>query len=389
MLCIGLILALFSTSLSAESFAGRVTANKVRVRLEASLEGAIYREAEAEELFVVLGEENDFYIVLPPPDLRAFVYRSFIKQGVVEGTNVNIRLRPDLDSPIIAQLNSGDKVSILSDQEAGKWLEIGPPQSVQLYISRDYVENAGDQELVQAQGRRRREVSLLLSSAYLLSQSELDKPFEEINFDTLTAGFNKVIEQYSELIDDVRKAEEARTLVQDAYLEKKIAFLEAKASNSSQKWEEQQAQLNDVVRSYQEKLSEMESQIFDGPEVASEEGESALPSDELYGVWHPLEKSQFRKWQRANSNSSITDFYTKESIEAQTLTGILQPYTQPVKNRPGDYLLVNSISNLPIAYLYSTKVDLKEQVGREITLKGSARPNNHFAFPAFHVLSLE
>jgi hypothetical protein len=41
---------------------------------------------------------------------------------------------------------------------------------------------------------------------------------------------------------------------------------------------------------------------------------------------------------------------------------------------------------LPIAYLYSTQVDLQGKVGQAVTLQAAPRPNHHFAFPAYFVL---
>ena len=71
------------------------------------------------------------------------------------------------------------------------------------------------------------------------------------------------------------------------------------------------------------------------------------------------------------------------------LKGILEPYHRNVKNRPGDYVLINPSTKLPIAYLYSTKVNLQRKVGQAITVQGLARPHNNFAFPAYFILSVE
>ena len=79
----------------------------------------------------------------------------------------------------------------------------------------------------------------------------------------------------------------------------------------------------------------------------------------------------------------------KSNDQAVSLSGFLEPYKHPIKNRPGDYLLVSKSQNLPIAYLYSTHVDLEPLQGTEVTVRAAPRPNNHFAYPAYFVLSIE
>ena len=66
---------------------------------------------------------------------------------------------------------------------------------------------------------------------------------------------------------------------------------------------------------------------------------------------------------------------------------MIEPYTYSVKEKPGDFILRSGES--PIAYLYSTHIDLEKWVGKSVTVMTSPRPNNHFAFPAFFVLSVE
>ena len=85
----------------------------------------------------------------------------------------------------------------------------------------------------------------------------------------------------------------------------------------------------------------------------------------------------------------MVEFYRNENEKATTLHGILETYQKNIQNRPGDYLLINPTTHMPMAYLYSTQVNLQDKIGQEITVKVSTRPNNHFAFPAYFVLSLQ
>ena len=84
---------------------------------------------------------------------------------------------------------------------------------------------------------------------------------------------------------------------------------------------------------------------------------------------------------------SIDDFYSDQKLKSQNVAGILESFAEPVKNRPGDYVLKQN--NVPVAYLYSTQCDLSELVGKQVSLKVTERANNNFAHPAYYVLSAE
>ena len=104
-------------------------------------------------------------------------------------------------------------------------------------------------------------------------------------------------------------------------------------------------------------------------------------------IWEPIEQSIFQIWASQDENKELEDFYDEEQLNATILTGIIESYSRPVKNRPGDFIL--RIDNLPVAFLYSTKINLQDKVGQKVTMKASSRRNNNFAFPAYYVLSIE
>jgi hypothetical protein len=72
---------------------------------------------------------------------------------------------------------------------------------------------------------------------------------------------------------------------------------------------------------------------------------------------------------------------------ASIVKGTIESYIDSVKDRPGDYLLHKKDGQ--VAYLYSTHGDLNQYIGKNVTIQASPRPNNHFAFPAYFVLSIE
>ena len=118
-------------------------------------------------------------------------------------------------------------------------------------------------------------------------------------------------------------AKEALIKVQDLYLEKRIAYLEAKAALAS-------------------------SEPHVGQTVASTTSPSILMRS-----WTQVEEGLYASWLNTHNNRSKEDFYEDQKMASITLTGVLEPFKSPIKNKPGDYLVKNK--NLPVAYIYSTK----------------------------------
>lgn len=350
------------------AFTGKILKDKVRMRTQPNLDGQIIREMSKDDMIIVLGETDEFYIVEAPTDLKAYVFRTFVLDNKIEGNHVNVRSLPDLEAPIIAQLNTGDSIEGMISSQNGKWFEISTPTSARFYICKDYIEKLGDASLMATLAKRKDDCLQLLQSTKRLSSEEMQKPFPEINLDRLTKSYQTLINDYSDFAEQTNQARELLTQLNEDYLNKKIAYLEYKAFEK--------------VGSFDLKKS-----LLTG--VESKPSEHELPG--RMSLWMPQEQSLFESWNGKEGEviASIDDFYDKQKAEAITLHGLLETYKRPVKNRPGDYLLINKSSNLPIAYLYSTKVDLENIVGQEVNIIAVERPNNHFAYPAYFVLAIE
>lgn len=334
-------------------FAGKIVKNRVRMRLNPSLEAPILRELKANDLVVVVGENDDFYAVEPPSDLKGYIYRAYVLDGTIEGNRVNVRLEPDTNSLIIGQMNAGEKVNGMVSTKDKKWIEIAPPASARFYISKEYVQNAGDPSIIVMLNNRKNEVDTLLNSAILESQDELKKPISLMNLDHVTQTLSKIITQYSDFPEQAAQAKDLLTSIQTTYMNKKLTDTTVTTDNEN------------VVKS-----------AVKEPLVTKSTS------------WTPVEEQLFTTWNEQNGNQfTMEDFYTSQEDKLSTLSGMVEPYNRNVKNKPGDYLLVNPKTHLPIAYLYSTKVNLQEKVGKEVTIKAISRDNHHFAYPAYFVLS--
>ncbi|MBS0622879.1 MAG: hypothetical protein JSR80_08010 [Verrucomicrobia bacterium] len=395
-----------------EPFTGEVQGSRVRLRLQPDVESYIVREVNQNDLLVVVGEAHDYYAIQPLKDQKAYVYRTYVLDGEVTGSHVNVRLAPDVEAPIIGQLNVGDKVNGIVCEENPRWLEISPPDGACFFVSKEYLRHVGNKDLIATRSKRESEVRHLLNSAYLTSQAELRKPFEQIDFARVESGFRRVLQDYSEFPQFTEKADKILAMAKDVYLQKKVAYLEAKAIDPAMPWDGSQSVLNDALVQYQKRLESFEKELQEeglavlaesaahpqtvtlelepqelatkGMEVEFTPVERKIKDRML--VWQPVEEALYHLWAMAHGDCSMREFYEEQELEAEYLEGIVEAYDRPIPNRPGDYRLV--VNGRPAAFLYSTKVDLSDLVGEKVMVKAVARPNHHFAFPAYFVVDV-
>lgn len=359
-------------------FTGKVRARKLRMRLQPDLDGHVVKELNKNDLLSIVGEKSDFYAVEPPKGAKAYVFRSFILDNVVEGNRVNIRLKPDLDAPIVGHLNAGDRVNGTASHSNPKWLEIAMPADTHFYVAKEFVENIGGPHVKAQLDKKKQAVEQLLESASLLTTAEFRKPFEEIDVSRINRSYNTVIREYTDFPEYVSQAKEALAEVQEAYLQKKISFLEEKANIVAARDEQPVIPVETISITEESGMMEPAATTASAPVVS--------PTDKMQ-LWAPVEEALYLSWAASNDAKSMEDFYTEEKLAATTLTGIVESYTAPVKNKPGDFILRDK--DLPVAYVYSTQVNLQNLVGKKVTLIATPRNNNNFAFPAYFVLSAE
>ncbi len=374
-------------------FTGKVVGSKVRMRTQPCLEGHVVRETNFGELFAVVGEQEGYYAVTPPKGTKGYVFRTFVLEGVVEGEHVNIRLYPDIDAPVIGQLNTGDRIATVVSEINNKWLEVDLPKESTFYVANEYFENAGPPEHLAKVQAHHAEATHNLSAALLYAQSEIQKPLQQIDLDSINTRFAKLVHTYTDLPAIVESAQEVSHLIQEVYVQKKIAFLESKADHKTQVLELDPVHVAKLAALgvHIQPVQEEKDLFMVGEKASTVVGLSAPLSDsemtDKMVAWKPREEALYHLWAAANGDRTIDEFYHEEGQDAICLTGIIEPYNRPVKNLPGDYLLRSD--NHPVAFLYSTRINLQSLAGRNVTVVAIPRPNNNFAFPAYYVLSVE
>jgi hypothetical protein len=379
---------------SIKPFTGKILSNKVRLRTQPTLDSSIIKELNKDDLFVITGEKEDFYAVIPSKNTKLYVFRTFVLDNVIEGSRVNVRLEPNLDSPVVIQLNSGDRVDGTVAGN-GKWLEISAPSDVRFYVAKDFVEKVGDADLITKLEKRRAEAKQFLDDATIAGQKELQKPYDQINLDPILVTLNRLTTDYADVPQYASKAKELQKSLQDAYLQKKVSYLENKTQNIN--WQDTNKQLQNDIQTQNDKLNDLENRLKNSntpnnnkPTIANKPSTPQKPTlTTKMAAWNGPEEAIFSGWATQQSERpTVNDFYSNQKEHAVELRGVIESYNKPVKNKPGDYILINKFNNLPMAYLYSNQINLQDFEGLDVTIKASPRPNNHFAYPAYFVLEV-
>lgn len=366
---------------SFTAFTGKITKNKVRMRVLPGTDSPIVKELSQGDYLIIEGEEEDFYAVRPPEEVKGYVFRTFVLEGVIEGSKVNVRMEPNTDSPVLTQLNSGDKVNGIIAAQNSKWIEVSLPQNVRFFVSKDFVKKIGDKNYLSMMQRKKSEAKDLLDAAARASENMSD--FPQVNYEFIVKQYEKVISSFPELEEEKAKSETLLKKFKEDYTKLKIAYLEAQSGKimHAEKLEVEKQSLEQRMKEQQKRLAQLEQQIHTEQMPASL-ANSAAP------YWMNQERELYLKWMEKEGTRPIESYYDEQRLEGVTLRGTIEPYTKNVKNKPGDFLLVNA-QGRPIAFLYSTVVNMQELVGKDMVLIGSSRPNNNFAFPAYFVISAE
>lgn len=362
-------------------FTGKVCANKVRIRVKPDLESHILRQVDKNELLLVTSDEGEFYGVEPTKETKAYVFRSYVLEDVVEANRVNVRLEPHPDAPIIGQLQAGDKVKGQVCTMNHKWLEIGAPKGTRFYVSKEFIEKVGGPEYLSTMQKRKSQVEELLNSAYLLSEAECKKPYNEMNVQQPTDTFHAILRNYADFPEACAQAKEGLALLKETMLNKKLSYLESKTELT-------EAAKGELIAKHKAENHELfaDAPVSINPNLWNKRNQKREPIESMR-AWDAIEESLYLSWSAFHTGKKIDDFYAEQKANASILIGTLEIYDQPIKDRPGDFILRSG--DRPVAYVYSTHVDLNKYVGQAVTIAATPRPNHHFAFPAYFVLSVE
>lgn len=372
-------------------FTGEIKGNRVRVRLAPHTDSSVIKELSKGDLISVIGEKQDYYIISALEGIKGYVFRTFVLDNVIEGEQVNVRLEPSTSAPVLSRLSKGTKVQLTQNQAPGKWFEIELPNQCVFYVAKNFVTNKGSIELYQQQEKQKKLALSLLEDAQVFAKNELQKDVNDIDLEAIYKKINVLQDEEFKNVPNLQfLIQKVLEEVQNIYLTKSVKQIDTKAEDKIFEVSNEEATVQIAsIQTEQPIKNKKEGGSLLSRHIRKQTVVKAKPS--LKGREN-LEYSLFKIWasmQSHGDSNSFTqeDFYKEEQKKQQILVGELEPYSHIVKNNPGDFLLKNNEKT--IAFLYATKLDLNQWVGKKVSVTCLPRPNNSFAFPAYYVLDIK
>ncbi|MEG0287192.1 MAG: hypothetical protein RR599_00765 [Victivallaceae bacterium] len=356
------------------AFTGMVKKDKVRLRISPHTNGFIVRELPQGEFLSVIGETGDFYIVKPHDIVSGYIFKAFTSNSSVDGEKVNIRLFPDISSPILTKLNKGTTIKEKALTPCGKWIEIRLPEECKFYVSKDYIEHKGSIELYDRIEKQKNIAMDLIDKAVSFSLTELDKPLEQINLETI---YHKIsLAKGAEFVDIPGisdRIEQVLNDIQTSYLRKKEEEKSIANSINESLLKERPTSESNLSKHIRRKQQRLDSETIKTHE---------MQENNLFELWTAVQGLSI-------SETSIEKFYERE-LEAKgcVLKGTIERYSYVVANAPGEFIVKNEKGHTT-AFLYSTNEDLSKWSGKNVKMVAVPRNNHFFAFPAYFIHSVE
>ncbi|WP_348662833.1 SH3 domain-containing protein [Chlamydia vaughanii] len=364
-------------------FTGEIKGNRVRLRLAPHVDSSIVKELSKGDYIGVIGESKDYYIVTAPEGLKGYVFRTFVLDNVIEGEQVNVRLEPSTSAPVLARLSRGTEIQTTSTQTQGKWLEIALPSQCAFYVAKNFVSHKGSIDLYKHREGQKKIALDLLNSAVKFAQEELQKTLDTVDLEAIYKKINLVqAEEFSDVPGLQPLIQKALEEIQDTYLSKSLSNQDKVSGKQKIAGPSSTEVLHDTDKQ-EHTLSLLSQHIRKQAKIKT--------SPKTHGR-ESLEYALFKLWadmQPQENSRKLTQeaFYEEEKKKKQVLVGELDVYPHVVKNNPGDYLLKDKENTL--AFVYATKIDLEKWLGKRVSVECLPRPNNHFAFPAYYIISIK
>lgn len=128
-----------ATPLQAQTLV-RVTADNVNLRAKPQLTAEVLAQAHYDEQLVAREIGEEWIEVAAPASVDLWISKDYVQQpqNVIGARRVNVRAGPSINYNIVDTLERGTPVEPRG--EVAEWLKIAPPPSAHLWIHRDYVD---------------------------------------------------------------------------------------------------------------------------------------------------------------------------------------------------------------------------------------------------------
>ena len=115
----------------------RVTGERGNGRAKPYDKAEVVGQVATNSTVMVIRTDGQWAQIRSPSNISLWVYRDFVTNGLVTAPKLKVRAGPSFLYSDVGVMEKGDKVEVRA--ERGEWLEIAPPASCALWMSRNYV----------------------------------------------------------------------------------------------------------------------------------------------------------------------------------------------------------------------------------------------------------
>ncbi len=121
---------------------GVVTANLLNVRMKPELKSVVIAKLSNGTKVEILATTDDFYEITAPTSSAVYVSAVYLRNGKVLSP---VRMRSDMSAiaPIYGTLSAGAEVKVVREHSYG-WVQIEPPSELKAYVAKNYVKVLGE-----------------------------------------------------------------------------------------------------------------------------------------------------------------------------------------------------------------------------------------------------
>ena len=216
----------------------RVTGDRVSIRSAPSLEAEVLDRAMRGDVFRELGRTNVWVAVEAPDYVDAWVSESFLTNGVVIPSRLNVRSGPNRNYAVLTVVEGGTKLEELDRFHA--WVKVAPPEGSRVWIHTDYTESilpdvgelAEEPGMIASEVLAFEEVKLILPVLPLELDAQQDQGLEQTfvgRLDRANPGLYRLLSAEDEVLCLVRGRGEQLEALVDRWLgiEGLVYFIQA------------------------------------------------------------------------------------------------------------------------------------------------------------------
>lgn len=135
---VGMICAVPAFGQGTTNLQVRTIADKVNLRVRPEAGTEVVAQAGAGQALSAVRVEGEWLGVLAPTNAGVWVKSQFVKDGIVAGDKIKLRSGPGISYRDVGLLRKGVSVKVAATQ--GEWLKIAPPADLVLWVNKSLVE---------------------------------------------------------------------------------------------------------------------------------------------------------------------------------------------------------------------------------------------------------